>query len=65
MFPSMNTRILDIRASQPTGKVSFSGAFSGYYSNEHSSLELNLDNQDILQAQKLLNTQTEVEPQNS
>lgn len=44
MFPTMQTRILNIRASQSNGNtVSFSGVFTGYRNAERTSLSLNID----------------------
>lgn len=43
MFPSMNMRILNIRASQSNGTVSFSGVFSGYRNENSTNVDLNVD----------------------
>lgn len=43
MFPTMHTRILNIRASQSDGTVSFSGVFAGYQNAEKTSVSLNVD----------------------
>lgn len=43
MFPKMQTRILNIRASQSNGTISFSGVFTGYSNAEQTSVSLNVD----------------------
>ena len=43
MFPTMQTRILNIRASQSSGTISFSGVFTGFRDAEQTSVSLNVD----------------------
>jgi len=50
----MQTRILNIRASQPNGTVRFSGIFTGYRDAEQTSVSLNVDPKILENANKTL-----------
>lgn len=43
MFSTMNTPLLDIRASQPNGNVNFTGAFTGYRNGNTVQVALDID----------------------
>ncbi len=43
MFSTMNTPLLDIRASQNNGNVNFTGAFTGYRNDHSVQVTLQID----------------------